>query len=151
MTNSALTIKQSTWLDAYLATGNGAEACRRAGYSPTDSWKLRTNPKIKAEIQRRSRDTLALELAPLALWVARDLLSNSDNPVEQGRMSRFIIEASGVSLKGDKASAKDQKTLAECSLAELEQRARELEATVIKGPIIDAGAQGSAQPDDSDQ
>ena len=54
----ALTAKQAAFVEHYLATGNGSEAARRAGYAGKTErvqWELRRQPAVAAAIAERLR------------------------------------------------------------------------------------------------
>ena len=78
MKERKLTIKQERFIDEYLLTGNGTDACRRAGYSQNSDNCLRVQstenlakPNVKAEIERR-RAVMAEETKDRrAKWVSR--------------------------------------------------------------------------------
>jgi len=104
MTERKLTIKQERFIDEYLLTGNGTDACRRAGYSQKSQNCLRVQstenlakPNVKAEIERR-RAVMAEETQDRrAKWVSRleELGVSAEKDADKLRAIEGLFKAEG--------------------------------------------------------
>jgi len=104
MKEQKLTIKQEKFIEEYLLTGNGTEACRRAGYSQKSQNCLRVQsvenlakPNVKAEIERR-RAVMAEESKDRReKWISRleELGVSAEKDADKLRAIEGLFKAEG--------------------------------------------------------
>jgi len=96
-----LTHKQARFIDEYLATGNGAEACRRAGYShrcaKQQSLENLTKPYLIEAIDERRREMSKDAESRRDFWIAHleSLARQADKEADQLRAVEMLMKAEG--------------------------------------------------------
>ena len=100
--NPKLTIKQERFIDAYIETGNGAEAARQAGYSEhtaramacenlTKPYMIKAITKRRSELMQDSEEKIALYLSRLE----QESESQDNSGSERIRSLELLIKANG--------------------------------------------------------
>lgn len=96
-----LSIKQQTFADYYIETGNAAESARRAGYSDKNAGanaaKTLKNPKIQEYIKNRVKEINDERKVNLDQAVL--LLSDIANRKELKSHSRTVDNLAGITIK----------------------------------------------------
>lgn len=96
-----LTERQRRFVEEYMASGNGADACRRAGYSEkvarVQAVENLAKPNIKAEIERRTREMSEDSEDRRAKWISRleALAIDAEKDADKLRAIEGLFKAEG--------------------------------------------------------
>ena len=99
-----LTARQERFVEEYLATGNGTEACRRAGYSQRSEGCLRVQatenlakPNVKQAIEQKRAEMSEDSEDRRAKWISalEALASGADKDADKLRAIEGLFKAEG--------------------------------------------------------
>ena len=124
-----LTLKQERFVEAYLATGNGTEAARQAGYSPNVpseiAYENLRKPQIKEAIAQKLRPIYTPERLKERLT---EIIESPDNQTVAVRAIELGMRSEAMLIDKSQVETKDVRAEQE----EIDRKAAELAIKLMK-------------------